>query len=143
MAVDIKSLRIGSHILVNGVRARVEQLSTLRYSEKEAFHLLVRGISPDTGEVGEVGCFVNDEAVEPIPITPELLKELGFKYRTPICIWIKASEDKYLSFEQICGTNRYRVHLYSGDIDRGKCVCRYLNEAEAFLALHDVELIHD
>ena len=80
MAVDIKSIRIGSHILVNGVRARVERLSTLRYDKNEAFHLLVRGISPDTGAVGEVGCFVDDDAVEPIAITPELLKELGFEY---------------------------------------------------------------
>lgn len=126
MAVDVKQLRIGSHIAINGKRERV------------------RGLDEDNGLIVRFPAeYVLTSEAEPIAITPELLKELGFKYRTPICIWIKASEDEYLSFEQICGTNRYRVHLYSGDIDRGKCVCRYLHEAEAFLALYGVELIPD
>ncbi len=130
MAIDVKTLRIGSHILVNGKRVRVFGIGN-----NAIFYLpsIVSSVCKET----EI------EQIEPIAITPELLKELGLKYRTPICIWIKASEDEYLSFERICGTNRYRVHLYSGDIDRGKCVCRYLHEAEAFLALHDVELIQD
>ncbi|WP_289300063.1 hypothetical protein [Xylanibacter muris] len=73
MAVDIKSLRIGSHILVNGVGASVVQLNTISWGKKSACHVLVRGVSPDDGVVREVGCFVDDDAVEPIPITPELL----------------------------------------------------------------------
>lgn len=81
MAVDIKTLRIGSHVLMNGVRAKVVQLNTVKYSEVETFHILVRGVSPDTGAVGECGCFADDKAVQPIPITPELLAELGFQYR--------------------------------------------------------------
>lgn len=81
MAVDIKMLHIGSHVLMNGVRAKVVRLNTVKYSEVETFHILVRGISPETGAVGECGCFADDKAVQPIPITPELLAELGFQYR--------------------------------------------------------------
>nr|DAQ74132.1 MAG TPA: hypothetical protein [Caudoviricetes sp.] len=76
--VDIKTLRIGSHVLMNGVRAKVMRLNTVKYSETETFHILVRGVSPDTGAVGECGCFADDKAVQPIPITPALLEELGF-----------------------------------------------------------------
>ncbi len=80
MSIDVKTLRIGAHINVNGVRAKVVQLNTLSWDGKDAFHALVRGVSPDDGEVREVGCFVDDEAAQPIEITPELLKEMGFKY---------------------------------------------------------------
>lgn len=81
MSIDIKTLRIGSHVLMNGVRAKVVRLNTVKYSETETFHILVRGVSPDTGREGECGCFADDKAVQPIPITPELLAELGFQYR--------------------------------------------------------------
>ena len=81
MAIDIKSLRIGSHILVDGVRARVAQLNTISWGKKPAYHVWARGASPDDGVVREVGCLANDDAIEPIPITPDLLKELsGFEY---------------------------------------------------------------
>ena len=141
MAIDIKSLRIGSHILVNGVWARVVRLSTLRYSENEVFHLLVRGISPDTGKVGEIGCFVNDEAVEPIAITPELLKELGFEEnKTDI---VKRVGGYFIFFHQISNL-RWRVSLEEENCTNyGNTLCRYLHEAEAFLALHGIELIPD
>ena len=134
MAIDIKSLRIGSHILVNGVRARVEQLSTLRYDKNEAFHLLVRGISPDTGEVGEVGCFVNDEAVEPIAITPELLKELGFKNRRE-GIWQHWWKDGfYLEHRDEC-----EYWHFHGDIG-----VRYFHELESlYYKIYETELIPD
>lgn len=60
MAIDIKSLRIGSHILVNGKRERV------------------RGLDEDNGLIIRFPAeSVNANEVEPIPITPELLKELG------------------------------------------------------------------
>ena len=63
MAVDVKQLRIGSHILVNGKRERV------------------RGLDEDNGLIV---CFpaeyVMASEVEPIWITPEFLTEIGFKY---------------------------------------------------------------
>lgn len=146
--IDIKSLRIGSHILVNGVRARVEQLSTLRYDKNEAFHLLVRGISPDTGKVGEVGCFVNDEAVEPIAITSELLKELGFGYLHKSPDDFKKLDKGFLiKFYRIRDSqdNEWRIIAEGRDgVDYGQILCRYLHEAEAFLYLTtQTELIPD
>ena len=51
MSIDVKTLRIGAHINVNGVRAKVVQLNTLSWDGKDAFHALVRGVSPDDGEV--------------------------------------------------------------------------------------------
>ena len=60
MAVDIKSLRIGSHILVNGKRERV------------------RGLDEDGGLIVRFPAeYVLASGVEPIPLTPDLLKELG------------------------------------------------------------------
>ena len=139
--IDIKSLRIGSHILVNGVRARVVRLNTVRYDKNEAFHLLVRGISPDDGVEREVGCFVDDEAVEPIAITPELLKELGFKEnKTDI---VKRVGGYFIFFHQI-NNLRWRVSLEEENCTNyGNTLCRYLHEAESFLALHGIELIPD
>lgn len=61
MAVDVKQLRIGSHILVNGKRERV------------------RGLDEDNGLIIRFPAeYVMANEVEPIPITSDLLKELGF-----------------------------------------------------------------
>ena len=63
MEVDIKTLRIGSHILVNGKRERV------------------RGLDDDNGMIIRFPAeYVNANDVEPIKITPEILTEVGFKY---------------------------------------------------------------
>ena len=134
MAIDIKTLRIGSHILVKGVRARVVRLSTLRYDENEAFHLLVRGISPDTGKVGEVGCFVDDKAVQPIPITPELLKELGLNVISHGC-----SEHWFLGNFDLTHNTDSCYWDYEGDIQ-----VEFLHELEDLYYLkYGVELNPD
>ncbi len=58
MAVDIKTLRIGSHVLVEGKRERV------------------RGMDEDNGLIVRFPAeYVMANEVEPIPITPEILKE--------------------------------------------------------------------
>lgn len=63
MAVDVKLLRVGSHILVNGKRERV------------------RGLDEDNGLIVRFPAeYAMANEVGPIPITPDLLKELGFKY---------------------------------------------------------------
>ncbi len=149
MAVDIKSLRIGSHILVNGVGASVVQLNTISWGKKSACHVLVRGVSPDDGVVREVGCFVDDDAVEPIPITPELLKELGFEWRKDSSCW-----RRYHNYDGV----RYDWGIYAYDCDGGTwCFSLYLpdfrikpqfygndlHEIEGQLAYYGVELIPD
>lgn len=61
--IDIKSLRVGSHILVNGKRERV------------------RGLDEDNGLIVRFPAeYVMANEVEPISITPEILTESGFKY---------------------------------------------------------------
>lgn len=61
MAVNVKQLRIGSHILVNGKRERVRGLD-------EDNVLIIRFPAE----------YVMVNEVEPIPITPALLEELRF-----------------------------------------------------------------
>ena len=143
--IDIKSLRIGSHILVNGVRARVVRLNTVRYDENEAFHLLVRGISPDDGVVREVGCFVNDDAVGPIAITPELLKELGFKFRKSAGgSWCISDKKGGYFYATVCSDSTCIVTHYPDFGFQSRVVCAYLHELEAFLYLTtQTELIPD
>lgn len=71
MAVDVKQLRIGSHVDFNGRRVRikaiVEDSVAFDYTQDEKQLYL----SPNA----------YDEFLSPIPITPELLAELGFQYR--------------------------------------------------------------
>lgn len=130
MAVDIKTLRIGSHILVNGKRERV------------------RGLDEDNGLIVRFPAeYVMANEVEPMPITFALLKKLGFencsKKRWHTEDWEKRwSECQYLSFTKLY-RGEWRVHYFDGAKDRGQTVVRYLHEAEAFLALHGVELIKE
>ena len=146
MGVDVKQLRIGSHILVNGVRARVVQLNTISWGKKSASHVLARGVSPDDGVVREVGCFVDDDAVEPILITPELLEELGFVNTSSIRIcfvYNKGCEYDGLWAEVRNIKDRWEVFVGDNDWD-GSIALRYLHELEAFLYLTtQTELIPD
>lgn len=137
MAVDIKTLRIGSHILVNGKRERV------------------RGLDEDNGLIIRFPAeYVNANEVEPIPITHELLEELGFKtknqkYNTKC--WRRTEipqEGRRLPSIEFITFWLYRngyckIHYRMDFMNINVIVCRYLNEAETFLALHGVELIKE
>lgn len=130
MAVGIKTLRVGSHILVNGKRERV------------------RGLDEDNGLIVRFPAeYVMAYDVEPIPITPELLTELGFedcaKKRWHTEDWEKRwGKCQYLSFTKLY-RGEWRVHYFDGAKDRGQTVVRYLHEVELFLALHNIELIKE
>lgn len=125
MAVDIKSLRVGSHILFNGKRERV------------------RGLDEDNGLIVRFPAeYVMACEVEPIPITAELLVELGFKKEDGFMrLWSKDDNGhfSYIEFSAI----RDKWRLYPSGTDGSQTVVRYLHEAEAFLALHGVELIKE
>ena len=137
MAVDIKTLRIGSHILVNGKRERV------------------RGLDEDNGLIVRFPAeYVNANEVEPIAITAELLKELGFKtknqkYNTKC--WRRTEipqEGRRLPSIEFITVWLYRngyckIHYRMDYMNINVIDCRYLHEAEAFLALHGVELIKE
>lgn len=65
--IDVKTLRIGSHVLAGGKRIRICGIT----KRKVGYHLI--------GKPCERLTYVMACEVEPIPITPELLKELGFE----------------------------------------------------------------
>lgn len=71
MAVDIKTLHIGSHVEYNRKRVCVAEIRTLR-TDGEPMRLLVshNGLVYGNPSIDEV---------EPTSITPELLTEMGFK----------------------------------------------------------------
>lgn len=134
MAVDIKMLRIGSHVEYEGKRVRValvrEDGCICEYK--------------DNGQDVVIGIGIEKN---PIPITPDLLKELGFedcaKRRWHTEDWEKRwGECQYLSFTKLY-RGEWRVRYFDGAKDRGQTVVRYLHETEAFLALHGVELIKE
>lgn len=132
MAVDIKTLRIGSHILVNGKRERV------------------RGLDEDNGLIIRFPAeYVLASEAEPIAITPELLKELGFEWRKDSSCW-----RRYHNYDGV----RYDWGIYAYDCDGGTwCFSLYLpdfrikpqfygndlHEIEGQLAYYGVELIPD
>lgn len=148
MAVDVKSLRIGSHILVNGKRERV------------------RGLDDDNGLIVRFPAeYVNANEVEPIPITAELLKELGFeerrmeyRYGKPD-VWYIDSESAQIekgnnlvvptihvySLGNVGYADWWEIKVVTGDkpMRYGNCTVRYLHESELFLALHNIELIKE
>lgn len=123
--IDIKTLRVGSHILVDGKRERV------------------RGLDEDNGLIVRFPAeYVMANEVEPIPITAELLVELGFRKEDGFMrLWSKDNNGhfSYIEFSAI----RDKWRLYPSGTDGGQTVVRYLHEAEAFLALHGVELINE
>lgn len=151
MAVDIKQLRIGSHISINGERVEVESLQGGD---------LVGCITPDND------WFATESwRFEPISITPALLKELGFEerrreypYGTPD-VWYIDREAAQLEKKnnlvvptmtvfplgQAGYPDWWVIKLVIGDkpMRTDNCTVRYLHEAEAFLALHGVELINE
>ena len=133
MSINVRQLHVGAHVLVNGKRERV------------------RGIDEDNGLIVRFPAeYVSACDVEPIAITPELLTELGFEvvkttsYRIYYRKLLSDNRFKgsYIGVTQfISGTFNvsYHTDLSASSIVAG--VCRYLHEAEAFLALHNVELI--
>lgn len=164
MAVDIKSLRIGSHILVNDVRATVERLDTYKFPDGKKrpwgyFHGKVNG------EYRECGSFLDVDNVEPISITPDLLKELGFEERRmeykygASDVWYIDREAAQLEKENkiivptihISSLGKagyadwWAIRVVTGDkpMRADNCTVRYLHEAEAFLSLHNIELIKE
>ncbi len=134
MAVDVKSLRIGSHILVNGKRERV------------------RGLDEDNGLILRFPAeYVLTSEVEPIKITPELLKELGFEYHEYDNgnLWEWRFDDLYKAYGYLefddDDTLTWRGRLWHMDeIETDFRRVRYLHELEnLFYMFYEKELIPD
>lgn len=125
--IDIKTLTIGSHVLVGGKRVKVCGITR----KKVGYH--------ENGKPCEHLRYARLNEVEPILITPELLEEIGFfDSRTNSEI-----ANMGLAFSEL----RNGEWLVEFDVTyqrlRISCIVRYLHEAEAFLALNGVELIKE
>lgn len=129
--IDIKELRVGSHILVDGEISEIYGIShkgcTIRFDD-----------SP-------FGCafLTEHNKVEPIPITVELLTNLGFK---------PYEDENYLILSKRFKQYKFDIMLHNEHWNVATCnsVClashkiKYLHELECFvyMTLHE-ELIKD
>lgn len=135
MAVDIKSLRIGSHIDFNGrrvkIKAIVEDSVAFDYTQDEKKLYL----SPND----------YDEFLSPIPITSELLKELGFQFRKSAGgSWCISDKKGGYFYATVCSNSTCVVTHYPDFGFQSRVVCTYLHELEAFAYLiARTELIPD
>lgn len=130
MAVDIKQLRIGSHVEYEGKRVRIKGLTP---------GCLFDCTIETTDKFGLPTLYVLEDGIKdlrPIPITPELLKELGFeKVETfgLIDTWLK--DDMSFGF-----TGKGIDFHFKHD---GAMPVKYLHQAEAMLAIYNIEPIND
>lgn len=129
MSINVKNLTIGSHVSVDGKRVRVCGITKRKI-----------GCHPD-GRPDAHLRYARACTVDPIPLTTDLLEEIGFeKGNTDI---VKRDNGHYICFHKI-RNDRWRVSLEDDNCTyHGSTLCRYLHEAEAFLALHNIELIKD
>lgn len=131
MAVDIKSLRIGSHISINGERVEVESLQGGD---------MVGYITPDND------WFATESwRFEPISITPALLKEFGFEQDMRFAYGKAFKMERGEMWIGVSAMSKgfWRIEAMDDTYNYGNCIVRYLHEAELFLGLHNIELIQE
>lgn len=134
MAVDVKTLRIGSHILVNGKRERVGGIRPVK-SPFNTFQVIIQHEASDFSSFGYVPSA--SDMIEPILVTPELLKELGFNKGMSSAIGF---DSWYCDMMRI-DNNVMQAHpwwFYN------QVKLRYLHELESlYYMLYGVELIKE
>ena len=136
--IDIKELRIGSHVVVGGRRVRVCGLTQC----KVGYHA--------TGRPGEHLRYVMASEVKPIKITPEILTEVGFKYHEydngKLCEWDLPDRYKcygYLEFDEDTTTIWQGRLWYRKEYEVDLRV-EYLHDLEnIFYMFYGVELINE
>lgn len=151
--IDIKTLTIGSHVLLDGKRVKVCGITR----KKVGYHA--------NGKPCEHLRYARLNEVEPILVTPELMEELGFKerrreylYGSPDVWYIDreavqlekendlvVSKTTFFPLEKTGYADWWTIKVIVDEKPMmvGEYTCRYLHEAEAFLALHGVELIKE
>lgn len=135
MAVDVKTLTIGSHILVNGKRAKVISVEST-------------GIVGCRTDVDWLRVMADD--IKPIGITPEILTEMGFKYHEydngKLWEWDLPDGYKdygYLEFDEET-TTIWRGRLWSMKEIEVEFKVEYLHDLEnIFYMFYGVELIEE
>lgn len=127
--IDIRELRIGSHVLFKGERVKIESID---------IHGAVRCSPKGYRDWHETDA----EKLDPIPITEELLKELGFEKETSNAFRKYYCESEY--FERIVsccfmdGVNGGSWTVKYWDDGNRNCFfdeILYLHELEAFVYL--------
>lgn len=134
MSINVKNLTVGSHVEYEGKRMVVASVSNKLMNCE---NLILIDQSTLTLYKN-----VNGYGVKPIPITSELLSELGFINTscTRRIVYTKGSEyeDSWIEFRNL--KDRWEMFVSKDNWD-GRAVCLYLHEAEAFFSLYNVELI--
>lgn len=143
MAVDIKSLRIGSHINLCSKRRRITAIDALNgLLGIDAYK------TDENGVKYPIGYKVED--VEPISITPEILTEIGFKYHEydngKLWEWDLPDGYKdygYLEFDEGTATI-WRGRLWNMKEIEVEFKVEYLHDLEnIFYMFYGVELIKE
>lgn len=143
MAVDIKSLRIGSHINLCSKRRRITAIDALNGA------IGMCGYLTDENSVKHPFVY-KVEDVEPISITPEILTEIGFKYHEydngKLWEWDLPDGYKdygYLEFDEGTATI-WRGRLWNMKEIEVEFKVEYLHDLEnIFYMFYGVELIKE
>lgn len=145
MAVDIKTLRIGSHVLVDGVRAEIVGMDMPRPNMLPEWPLIrCKGVVD--GETRYCGGNPLSDEIQPIPITAELLAELGFEWREDSSCWRKKVDEDYWIFTNGMDGVGWQFLLfppYEKIRKRATLYADNLHEIEGQLAYYGVELIKE
>lgn len=135
--INQKTLHVGSHIMVNGVRARIESIGDADY------------IGYTT--IDDSVIYIADPSmsyVEPIPLTAQVLAEIGFeeKINCGIKVFQKLSDEKSVKFIYD-GPGIWRCNCYADkdSVSRVGMARRisYLHQAEQMLSVYGIELIKE
>lgn len=142
--IDPKTLHIGSLVMVDGVRARVIRIDEPKDEHEIPPCTLLRFKALVDGEWRDCGCSADSDKVEPIPITAELLRELGFKMTNEIgdehhVAWVREKPwDAYIEYNM--NAKLFFAHFGPFNVIR----VDYLHEAEyAFYLAYKQELIKE
>lgn len=129
MSIDVKTLHIGSHISVDGKRAKVVGIRTT--SAMSGLPI----VQYTTESVVRFGELLSDSAgVMPIPLTSELLEELGFEWKDKGC-WQHCWKGGF----DLTRRGKSSYWDYEGDIS-----VQYLHELESlYYLVYEKELIKE
>lgn len=122
--IDIRELRINNTVWFNDKRVKITAID-------------------NTDDVPFVKTSFRDDKwlhaklIDPIPITEELLKELGFKKNnTDLDLdYEKFPKDRLGIFIKGIKENLIRVEIWDNVIKKGDMLCQYLHELETFVYL--------
>ncbi|MBD5302408.1 MAG: hypothetical protein HDS16_05370 [Bacteroides sp.] len=135
--IDPKTLHIGSHVMVNGVRARVIRIDEPKDEHEIPPCTLLRFKALIDGKWHDCGGPADADKVEPIPITEELLMELGFEKRESGSFTKEYAPDSWVFITLYTTKELCKVNIYPSDPRKEVSIVLgcYLHELEQFLYL--------